>query len=453
MTDRGDRCAPIGTVCPGWLQAARFVVLVIGTGLAPRWAYAQYVPGEFPTGVPGYGEELGVTVVSRVRPLYVERGVRFGDLLLHADLNESAGYNSNIVGLHGGKGGPVIETNPSLELNSDWSRDAVGASISADNYQYPSDTSQDRTDWTAALGGGYTIGRSNLTLSYAHLQLFESPAFVGSPASTAPITFTVDDTRIAYPIELSRLVITPNFETSLWRYGQATIGGVTENQSFRDANEYRGGAAFKYALTGGTSLILTVQGIRSDFIRNQPGLPTQSSTSELALGGIDYQYDGIWRYQALVGVEVREFDAPQFHTQTAPIARAAVIWTPTGLTTVTATLLRAIEDPTVADTSGYTYTATELRVDHEYAQNLLLHVRGGAELAGYLQNGGTQSAVYAGAGVTWLINRHMRLSAAYTYTTQNNFSSQVPIDGGLAVTALTPGYNQNLFLVTLHLGL
>ena len=451
MAKKADRWRP--TRSPAWLRAVPSVAITAGVCLGSSQTWAQYVPGQFPTGVPGYGEELGVTVVSRVRPLYVQRGARFGDLILHANLDESLGYNSNVIGLHGGKGSPVIESNPSLELNSDWSRNALGARVSADDYQYPSDTSQSHTDWTAAIGGGYTIGRSNLTLSYAHLKLHESPTYVGAPASTTPIPYNVDDTRISYPFELGRLQVTPNFEASFWRYGEATIGGAPTNESFLDTNEYRGGAAFSYALTGATSLILTAQAIRSDFVRAQAGTPSLSSTSELLLGGIDYQYDGIWRYQALVGVEVREFDASQFHTQTAPIVRAAVIWTPTELTTVTATLLRAIQDPTQVGTSGYTYTATELRVDHEYAGNLLLHGRVGAELASYLQNGGTQAAVYAGLGATWLINRHMRLSAAYTYTTQNKYTSEAPIDGGLAAMAVTPGYNQNLFLVILHFGL
>lgn len=449
MNDQADRRGPTADLWLRWLAVAPFAAIAVSA--VP--AHAQYVPGQFPTGVPGYGEELGVTVVSRARPLYVEPGARFGDFILHGNVDESVGYNSNVLGLSGGKGSPVIETHPSLELNSDWSRDALGASVSADNFAYPAEASQNHTNWTVAFGGGYTIGRTNLTLSYAHLQLHESPTSIGAPPSTTPIPFSVDDMRVSYPIDLGRLQVTPNFDVSLWRYGTATIAGTASGQEFRDANEYRGGTAFKYALTGGTSLILTVQGIRSDFIHELPGSPSLSSTSELALGGVDYQYSGIWRYQALVGIEVRQFDAAQFHSRVAPIARAAVIWTPTGLTTVTATLLRAIEDPNQAATSGYAYTATELRVDHEYAPNLILHATVGGEFASYLQNGGTQAAFHTGVGATWLLNRHMRLGVSYTYTTQNSFGYQAPLDGGLATRSIGTGYDQNLILLSLHVGL
>ena len=443
----------IDTSRHAWLRVATLGGLACCAGLVPLRARAQYVPGQFPTGVPGYGQELGVTVVSRVRPLYEQPGIRLGEFIFHPSLDESGGYNSNVLGLSGGKGSPVIETNPSLSLNSDWTRNSLGASVSADNNIFTALSNQNYTNWTAAIGGGYTIGRTELTLAYAHLQLHEKPTDIGAPPTTTPLPFTVDDVRVSYPFELGRLTVTPNFDASFWRYGNTTINNLPSNQSFRDTDEYRGGAAFSYALTGGTSVLLTVQGIQSDFIHSVAGSPSLSSTSGLALGGLDYQYDGVWRFQALVGMEYRHYNASEFKSQWAPIARAAVIWTPTELTTLTATLLRTIQDPTQPASSGYAYTATELRVDHELFQNILLNAEAGVDVANYFQNGGTQTAVYAGAGATWLINRYMNLTAQYTYTTQNGFTNAFVDNNGVFTTVSGSGYNQNLFLLTLHLGL
>ena len=177
---------------------------------------------------------------------------------------------------------------------------------------------------------------------------YESPTSIGAPPTATPISYTVDNARASYRFELGRLEVTPNFEASLLRYGDGVIGGATVKQDFRDVNELRGGVAFRYALAGRTALLFTVQGIDSEFIHQVPGAPSSNSTSALALAGIDYQYDGVWRYQVLVGAEIRHFAAAQFKTRVAPIASAAAIWTPTGLTTVTATLQRTIEDPVEA---------------------------------------------------------------------------------------------------------
>ena len=429
------------------------LALACGAVMAASSARAQYVPGYFPVGVPGYDQELGVTVVSRLRPLYAERGTRIGDFIVHADLDQSVGYNSNVLGQSDGQGSPVIATTPTVSVNSDWGRDALGANLSLSNHAYPAAANQNSTDWTAAVGSGYTIGRHELTLSYAHLQLHESPTSIGAPPTTTPVAFTVDDFRTSYRFDLGRLEVTPNVEALLWRYGDATIAGVPTSEAFRNVDQVRGGLGFRYSPAGQTALVMTVQVIQSDFVDQIPGTASQSSTSFLAMGGIDYQYDGVWRYQVLAGAEVRRFNSDQFKTQVAPIARAAMIWTPTGLTTVTATLLRTIEDPVEVGKSGFTYTTATLRVDHEYLRNVLLNAQTGVERIAYPQNGGTQTGVFAGAGVTWLLNRHMSLSAQYTYTTESSLAGQSTGEEQASSVLFTPGSSQNVFLLTLHVGL
>ncbi|MGA7966680.1 MAG: outer membrane beta-barrel protein, partial [Gammaproteobacteria bacterium] len=216
-------CGPKPNVRAARLRKLPFVAAAVGLVGLPVAARAQYVPSLFPAGVPGYGEELGVTVVSRVHPLYEEPGVRVGGFTVHLNLDESGGYNSNVLGLNGAEGSSVVQTSPSLAINSDWSRNALGARFGVDNFQYPALSAQNRTNWTAAIGGGYTIGRNNLTVGYAHLALHESATDIGAPPSTTPIPYTVDDMRTAYPIEFGALKITPNFEASLWRYGNTVI--------------------------------------------------------------------------------------------------------------------------------------------------------------------------------------------------------------------------------------
>jgi hypothetical protein len=426
---------------------ARCIAILAGLLLAPVGARAQYIPSYFSPGVPGYGEQMGVTVVTRVRPLYEEPGLRFEDWIIHPDLDESVGYNSNILGLSGGPSSSVVETNPSLTINSDWSRDSLGAAFSANNYQYPGSPKQDETDVQAAIGGGYTIGLSNLNLGYSHLALHELPTDIGAPPSSTPLPYDVDDVRSDYTFDLGRLKITPNLEYQHWQFGSTTIAGVTSDQAFRNRSVYQGGVTFRYELSGNTSLLLVTQGISSQFVTQQAGQPSLSSTGGLVLTGIDYQYSGLWRYQLLVGASVRSFAAAQFGTRVSPIAQATAIWTPTGLTTVTGNVLRTIQDPTAEATSGFNYTTAQLRIDHEYLPNVLLDVEGGVETADYFE-GGTQTLYYGGGGATWLLNRWLRLSAHYQFSHGNG--SQSTTSG---TTLTSSPYTQNLILFGLHVGL
>jgi hypothetical protein len=115
------------------------------------------------------------------------------------------------------------------------------------------------------------------------------------------------------------------------------------------------------------------------------------------------------------------------------------------MTTVTATLTRSIEDAAQEGIAGYTYTSGRLVLDHEYQRNVLLQVYAGVQRADFLQGGGQASGVSLGGGVTWLLNRNMRLSATYDFTDQRGSSSP---------TLLTTGnYTRSVGLLTLRLGM
>jgi opacity protein-like surface antigen len=83
-----------------------------------------------------------------------------------------------------------------------------------------------------------------------------------------------------------------------------------------------------------------------------------------------------------------------------------------------------------------------------------LQGRAGVQLAQYMQSGsGTQTSFSVGGGVNWLMNRNMRLSADYDFTTQTS-GSNTTFNGQPNLTTINTGaYNRNLVLVALHFGL
>lgn len=428
----------------------------IVSGLITSWpatSYGQYLGSYLPRNTPGYNQEMGVTVLSRLRPLYEEPGVRAGSFLIRPQLTESFGYDSSPNGVSSSPGSWLLNTSSSVAVNSDWSRDSLGADLSVQDYRYLNTPRQDYTNWTTAIGGGYTIGRENLTIAYAHLSLHESPADVGAVPSDVPVHYQVDDMRAAYTFDLGRISLTPNVNLLYYNFENTTVLGVPASQQYRNRVVLEGGATLAYPLTDLRKLVFVLQGIDSHFTNPAPGAPTNNSVSFLALGGIDYPASGIWRYQLLAGIEARDFQSPEFKTRTAPIAEASVIWTPTGLTTVTGVLAREIENPAAADTSGYVYTTAGLVVDHEYLRNVLLQGRLGVQVAQYFQGGGTQTSFSVGAGINWLINRNMSLLANYDFSTQGGGTSST-VSGQPNLTTLNIRKpTRNVFLVGIRFAL
>jgi hypothetical protein len=420
----------------------------------PTASRAQYLETYFPSSVPGYDQLLGVTVLTRPRPLYEQPGVRAGGFLIKPSLDEATGYDSNPIGVSSSPGSWLLKTSPSVTANSEWSRNSLGVSLSADNYQYWNTPNDNHTNWTTSIGGGYTIGRSDLTLGYSHLSLNQSPGDIGAVPSDTFVHYQVDDIRSAYTFDLGRISFTPNIDARHYYFDNTTIQGVPTSQQYRNRYVLSEGVTTRYALSDRRNLLFVVQGVHSRYTDIPAGTPTTNSNGVIALAGLDYEATGVWRYQVLAGIQFRAFESSVFKSETAPIAEASVIWTPTGLTTVTARLARFIEDASTEGTAGYTYTTARLIVDHEYLRNVLLQGRAGVQLAQYMQSGsGTQTSFSVGGGVNWLMNRNMRLSADYDFTTQTS-GSNTTFNGQPNLTTINTGaYNRNLVLVALHFGL
>jgi hypothetical protein len=308
------------------------------------------------------------------------------------------------------------------------------------------------TDWNVGLDGGYTIGDSLLEAAYSHQVYHQLGTAIGTVSSTTPVLDQTDTAHVDYSFVLGRLTLTPDFSASAYRFGTASVLGVPVSQQFLDRNVTAGNVTGRYSMSDVGGIVVALGATNSDFISPQPGQPSNNSHSLLMLGGIDYQAKGVWRYRLLAGVEVRAFQASQYATRTAPIVEGGVIWMPTELTTVTGSISRAVEDPQFGGTNGSINSQVRLVVDYEYKRNIFLQARGSLQYAQYLQSGGgSQTGLSAGAGVTWLLNRNVRLSFDYDFTDLTGSANT--INPTNLTTLTTRPYTQSIAALTLHFAL
>jgi hypothetical protein len=432
-----------------WFSYPRLYGLAIAAFIACALAYssvrAELLSTYFPTGVPGYGTAPGVTVLSRARPEFDPLGIRAGSFMLHPKLDEGLGYDSNVFGGASKRGSWIVGTHPSLLIGSDWSRDSLGGYVGIDDSRYLDQPRQSRTNWTASLGGSLAVGRDQLTLAASHFALHQDRTELDALPSDSPVGYQVDDVRAAYTIALDRIAVTPSLAFSAYRYDSTTILGAAAPQLYRDRDVVQGAVTTRYELAPQRNLLLVVRALGTRYVAPQLGAPTRNSTGYQALVGLSDDADAVWRYRVLLGWEVRNFAASQYSAHASPIAEAALIWSPSGLTTVTATLTRSIEDAAQEGIAGYTYTSARLVADHELQRNVLLQVSAGMQHADFLQGGGQATGVSLGGGITWLLNRQMRLSATYDFTDQRGSSNP---------TLLTTGsYTRSIGLLTWRLGM
>ena len=317
---------------------------------------AELLSSYFPAGVPGYGTAPGVTVASRERPEFDPPGVRVGSFLLHPQCGAGTGLRRQCARqqrcVHAGAGS--IGTHPSLLVSSDWSRNSLAGYVGVDDLRYLDQPRQSETNWTAALGGALSVGRDQLTVSVAHFGLHQPRTELDALPSDEPVAYQVDDVRAGYTIALNRFSVMPSLAFSTYRYDRDDDPWVPASQAYRDRNVLQGRDHSLRAVAASQSPAGDARA-GQNYVAPQPGQPTRDSTGYQVLVGFSDDADAVWRYRVLVGWEMRAFRASQYGTHQAPIAEAALIWSPSGMTTLTATLTRSIEDAAQESIAGYTY--------------------------------------------------------------------------------------------------
>jgi len=425
-----------------WAGIGLALIVAGAVGSVAGPARAQMISGLFPDGVPGYAAEPGVTVVSRTHPEFDPQGIQAASFVLWPQLEETIGYDTNVLGGSPQRGSWTLETSPSLRVASAWSRDSLGAYLGLSDTRFFNLPAQGRTDWTGSVGGQAAVGPDSLTLAMAHLALHEDRTELDALPSDQPIAYWVNDVRAAYAVALNRWTVTPAVDFATWRFANATILGVPASQSYRDRNVVQGSVTARYGAAAQRDLVVVLRGVGTFYPIGQPGVASPDSTSVQALAGVDYAGSAVWRYRLLVGFERRAFAAAAYAAHTAPLIEGEVAWSPGGLTTLTGTVTQAIEDAAQAGVAGYAYTGARLRIDHELFRNVMLQVSGGLQRASF-PGGGVQTGLTAGAGATWLINRQLRVSATYAFTDSN--SSGAP--AGLTA------YTRDVVLLTMRVAL
>ncbi|CUW47805.1 outer membrane beta-barrel protein [Novacetimonas hansenii] len=425
----------------------KIIVFRLGlTAAAPIFladgAYAQVIDNYFPAIGSGAGELAQEPAQVRAMGAYTPLGKRYGPLRIDADGSESEGYASNVDRNVGGHSSAVVSTQGNLSAVSRWGkRDQVHGNINVDDIRYPSRSIQNRTNWTANLGGVHDFGHDTIGVSYTHLSLVQMPTDLGALIVNRPVPYQVDDGRVSYTATThGRLSIIPQVDVQRYHFDYFTPTAKQPSQGYRDRVLVTEGVTAQYELRGNSHVLLVMQGTEIRYQNPLENAPSRDSNGASVMAGYDFGMRGPLRFRALVGYQTRRYRASAYGSINSPMAEAELSWAPTRLTTATLSVRHGIEDSAFENVVGYTFTGARIGVTHTYQRNIVFSAYGQIQKANYpsapafLQNTvlyqehNNQTFYGVGAEVRWLINRHMRLSANYDFSSQNTVGSgQFPI--------------------------
>jgi hypothetical protein len=393
-------------------------VLAFCASAAVAPAYAQLVQQYFPADIPGYAGNFGASVVNRMMMLNQTNGINVGDFTVRPVASENTGYNSNVLGVSG-SGSAEADTSASVRVNSNWARDAIGASLSVDNHRYFDLPEASFTNWTAGVGGSVNLGNDVATIAYSHLNLNLSATDLGVFGVITPAPYSVDDVRLSYEKLFSRFSITPLLEYENFDFGQSS-GANPVNFDSLSHQTVIGGVTGRYNVSPGNAAVVILRTSDAQFSSQSTG-SNNSYLDYAGFLGVDFRSDAVLQYRALFGAESRNFTQSNAATITAPVFELDAIWLPSDLDTITATIARRLDDPASPFARNQTIFDGRLELDHELRQNVFLTAYAEigksdsqSNVAGLESENETQE--HFGARARWYLTQHVSASLSYGFS-------------------------------------
>jgi len=380
-----------------------------------------------------FARDRNVSVTQRPHEGYEAKGLRMGAFLAYPKLSVTPEYDDNIYATETNtQSDTVWHVTPEVNLASDWSRNAVGAYAHAILNRYQKRSEENTTDWGAGVNGRIDLLRfSNITANVDWARLTEPRTSPNSPGVAAkPVRYDLWSAGVDIQHEINRLRLGGHYGYQNFSYeSPPKIGGGVVAQDYRDRTSHTLSGRLDYAVSPDTAVFFELDGNKRDYRHRITTDVNRDSKGVQGLVGVNFELSALVRGELAGGYLRQTFSDSRLRTVKAFGARGKVEWFPTQLTTVTLNAGRTVEDSAVPAEGAYLSNNLGAQVDHELLRNVILTARAGYGVDRYKDINRTDHRTSAGLSGTYLLNRTLGLSGAYSYDktktvrgTGNNFT-------------------------------
>jgi len=426
---------------PGRRRGGRRLGACLGfvTALVPLGAAAQVTEPLSPVPAVPSGPQVplapgqqpaypGVTVTTRTRPDYDPIGLRFGDFFWfpHAKVDEE--YNSNIFALPSATSDWITALSPGFDLLSNLPRNSFNLHAGAGTQFYARNPTQNTASGFVSSDGTLQVDNYHGfygTAGYAHAYIPRtSPNSPGNAAE--PVTYNSETASVGFRQSGLRFGYDASLGVSAAQYNPVPlIGGGILPQNSGNTVTPEAALGVNYEIIPDYLGYVRVSGTVLDYTHSPPGSPNFNSTIYRVDAGLQILPRHLIYGQVYAGYLTQVFQQASLGVKSAPDFGGRLIWTPTGLTTLTFNGSRTFytTNPTISGIgAGYLATAVSATVDHELRYNLLLDAGAGYTNYSYQSISASNNVLSAVAGVRYLLNRNLYLGGTYTYQKQTSSS-------------------------------
>lgn len=427
-------------------MAAVHLRIVTGLGLVllPALAEAQIVPRS---------ETLrGQTVATRPRADFDPLGVRLDGFRVNAAAELGIGYDDNLFGTRNNRESDWFSTlGADLGVQSDLARHAVGVVGRIENRRYLDNSGLDWTDYAIGAFGRYDVNADTaFELRLNRVQEHDDVTSIDVQASglRQPVQYAYNEVVAAATTRFNRFGLRLGVGWRDYSYenidaGPPPVPGAPApgDLSRNDYSTLLTSLAGSYELAPGRSLVLITR--YQEIYYDETAQQARDSRTWEVLGGIVYDFDGVWAVRAAAGYRQRDFEGAGLKNLSGPAFEGEIIWQPTLLTTLTLAARRTIEESVRPGSVSFTRSQGQLRVDHEYLRNVILGAELGVDRRDYENPDEQATDGFAILSARWLINRNLALVGSYQHVRRLSVSSGLGLDE----------FDRNLFQLRLRIAL
>jgi hypothetical protein len=361
-----------------------------------------------------------VSVLERPRPDYQAVGINVGAFQLFPAVTGTESYNDNILAAPTNTISDWITTiNPSVDLRSNWSRNALELTASDTSNFYATNTSEDTNDYNVNLFGRWDTGfESNFSggFGYGHAAIPRGSELTVEDTLT-PVEYDSVTANVGAVQTLNRLRFTESLVFGRIAYDNSTdtIGNPLLLSQL-DSNQVVAGVKASWAISPDIALFLNGFYNVRRYDNTPPAVPLDRNSSGYeATVGADFDITRLIRGQAQVGYLSQDYQSPVFHRVAGPVVHANLEYFLSALTTVTLHADRRVVDDVDPVAVSFLQTQGGAQVDHELLRNVILSGRASYETDDFTGVPRDDRVTTASARATYLMNRRLGLTAAYSF--------------------------------------
>ncbi len=374
--------------------------------------------------------EANVTVRERPRPQYDALGIRTGSFLVFPEVTFTGSYSDNIDFDEDDEESDYIATvRPSVELESDWSRHALGVELGSELAFHGSETDDDYQDFFLNGDGRFDISRQTILSGNAGVNRTHENQSVGNNDEVED--FTAVDGGLALSHQFNRLTL---------RLGGDVERTVLDDDDQEDEDRYEYNVLLRGTYEVSPRLNVFAEGrynVENYDIADLATGDDQDSDGYEARLGAGLNLTSVLFGEAFAGYRVQRFDEGGFDNEKGISFGIDVNWNVTQLTSIGLTGARDFQASDQPGAASNFQTQLGLSIDHELLRNVIVGGSFTYENDDFRNDDREDDIYRLGAGATYWINRNVTINADYEYSERESNQADTDFEANEISIGLT----------------